>query len=204
MQPDYSQIQQLLVQERALTDAAEAHGTLAGCLCSAAGYRFEDWLRRSCPRGRPQPQHGATLARALQRDRRRPRAAGHGVRPAAARGRAADRGAHRGARAVVPGISLRARRRRHTDAAQLPGDVGEIVRDFAEITRAGGRQRAGRGIQRERLRGARGVRARRRAAAVRGAGRGTPPRGPRAAQRCTEGATQAPWRETSSRAAAAS
>jgi uncharacterized protein YgfB (UPF0149 family) len=40
LQSEYSHVQHLLVQERALADAAEAHGTLAGCLCGAAGYRF--------------------------------------------------------------------------------------------------------------------------------------------------------------------
>ena len=61
MQPDFSHIQQLLVQERSLADAAEAHGTLAGCLCAASGYRFEDWLREILPEGRADPRAVATL-----------------------------------------------------------------------------------------------------------------------------------------------
>src|ERR1700732_5437606 len=43
-QPDYTHIQQLLAQARSHADAAEGSGTLAGCLCGAGGYRFEDWL----------------------------------------------------------------------------------------------------------------------------------------------------------------
>src|SRR5580658_1232397 len=48
---DYEQIQQVLSQAHSLTDAAEAHGTLAGCLCSTVAYRFEDWLLEILPEG---------------------------------------------------------------------------------------------------------------------------------------------------------
>src|SRR5580692_3431530 len=48
---DYEQIQQVLIQAHSLTDAAEAHGTLAGCLCSTAAYRFEDWMLEILPEG---------------------------------------------------------------------------------------------------------------------------------------------------------
>src|ERR1700752_1769612 len=61
IQPAYNEVQQLLVQERSLADAAEAHGTLAGCLCVAAGYRFEDWLREILPEGRAAPAATVTL-----------------------------------------------------------------------------------------------------------------------------------------------
>jgi uncharacterized protein YgfB (UPF0149 family) len=61
IQPDYARVQQLLAQERALADAAEAHGTLAGCLCGASGYRFEDWLREILPDGKASPAAGKEL-----------------------------------------------------------------------------------------------------------------------------------------------
>jgi len=41
-QTTYTEIQRVLTDERSMTDAAEAHGTLSGCLCAAIGYRFED------------------------------------------------------------------------------------------------------------------------------------------------------------------
>ena len=48
----YPEIERLLADSRALTDAPEAHGTLAGALCAAADYRFEDWLREIFAEGR--------------------------------------------------------------------------------------------------------------------------------------------------------
>lgn len=48
----YPEIERLLTDSRALTDASEAHGTLAGALCAAADYRFEDWLREIYAEGK--------------------------------------------------------------------------------------------------------------------------------------------------------
>ena len=36
----YAEIQRVLVEERSLSEPAEAHGTLAGSLCTAVSYRF--------------------------------------------------------------------------------------------------------------------------------------------------------------------
>src|SRR5579864_4766116 len=58
---NYMEIQRVLVQERSLADAAEAHGTLAGCLCAAIGYRFEDWLLEILPEGQAHPLSRETL-----------------------------------------------------------------------------------------------------------------------------------------------
>src|ERR1700759_4699044 len=58
---DYEQIQQILVQAHSLTDAAEAHGTLTGCLCSTVAYRFEDWMLEILPEGSAGPSVTQTL-----------------------------------------------------------------------------------------------------------------------------------------------
>jgi uncharacterized protein YgfB (UPF0149 family) len=50
-QPDYDDFQNLLHDAHALAEPAEAHGTLAGALCAAPGYRFEDWLAEILPEG---------------------------------------------------------------------------------------------------------------------------------------------------------
>jgi len=57
----YAEIQRLLTDQRSLADAAEAHGTLAGCLCAAVGYRFEDWLQEILPEGRADALSTAAL-----------------------------------------------------------------------------------------------------------------------------------------------
>jgi uncharacterized protein YgfB (UPF0149 family) len=51
----YVAFQQALSQSRSLSDAAEAHGTLAGALCAARGFRFEDWLAEILPEGQAAP-----------------------------------------------------------------------------------------------------------------------------------------------------
>ncbi len=52
----YQQFEKALQSARALPDAPEAHGTLAGALCSCALYKFDDWLVEILPE---QPTTGA-------------------------------------------------------------------------------------------------------------------------------------------------
>jgi uncharacterized protein len=137
LQPEYSELQELLVAERSLADAAEAHGTLAGCLCAASSYRFEDWLQEILPEGRPAAAAAAALralftatAGALQRpDMEFELLLPEDAQPLAARTAAL---AH-WCQGFLYGLGSGA----IGDASKLPGDVGEIVRDLVEITRAG-------------------------------------------------------------------
>jgi uncharacterized protein YgfB (UPF0149 family) len=134
--PDYSTIQQLLAQERSLADAAEAHGTLAGCLCAAGGYRFEDWLHEILPEGRAQPATAAGLlelyhatAEALrQADMEFQLVLPDDAQPLEARTAALAEWCQ----GFLYGLGAGA----IPDASQLPGEAGEIVRDLGEITRA--------------------------------------------------------------------
>jgi uncharacterized protein len=136
LQQDYSHIQQLLAQERSLADAAEAHGTLAGCLCAAAGYRFEDWLLEILPEGRAAPEAAAALqqlyeatAGTLQQpDMEFELLLPEDAQPIDVRTVAL---AH-WCQGFLYGLGAGA----IPDVGELPGEVGEIVRDFTEITRA--------------------------------------------------------------------
>ncbi len=136
-QPEYAHVQQLLTAARSLADAAEAHGTLAGCLCGAAGYRFEDWVHEILPEGRPDPAVAATLralyaatARALLE----PDCTFELLLPSDAQPLDARTAAlAEWCRGFLYGLGAG----NIPDAGRLPGDAGEIVRDFAEITRAG-------------------------------------------------------------------
>ena len=118
---NYTEIQRVLTEERSLADAAEAHGTLAGCLCAAIGYRFEDWLLEILPEGHADPLARETL-RELYVD-----TAG------SLEGRemefelllpvdeAAYRCTHGGAGAVVSGLSVRTRNERRPGRVRAAG-----------------------------------------------------------------------------------
>jgi len=47
----YADLQDALLRCNALTDAAEAHGTLTGALCAARSYSLRDWLAEILPDG---------------------------------------------------------------------------------------------------------------------------------------------------------
>lgn len=134
---DYSHVQQLLAQERSLADAAEAHGTLAGCLCAASGYRFEDWLKEILPEGQAAPEAQASLQQLfaatadalLQPDMEFELLLPADTQPIEVRTAALAQWCQ----GYLYGLGAGA----IPDASDLPGDAGEIVRDFVEITRAG-------------------------------------------------------------------
>ncbi len=136
--PTYKEIQRVLAEERSLADAAEAHGTLAGCLCSTVAYRFEDWLQEILPEGRAlQPLADAALrelftetAGALAGDEMtfQPLLP-EDEQPLDARTAALAQWCQ----GFLYGLGSTAL----DDVRRLPGDVGEIVRDFGEISRAG-------------------------------------------------------------------
>ena len=50
----FNELQRVLIQSHALTDAAEAHGTLVGSLCSTP-CSLADWLAEILPDGRADP-----------------------------------------------------------------------------------------------------------------------------------------------------
>jgi len=134
---DYRRVQELLAQEHALAGAAEAHGTLAGCLCGAAGYRFEDWLREILPEGRASPEASATLrelfdltaATLVAPDMEFTPLLPEDGEPLDLRTAALAEWCQGFLYGLGSGSI--------PDAAELPGEVGEIVRDLTEISRAG-------------------------------------------------------------------
>jgi len=132
---NYAEIQRVLADERSLAGAAEAHGTLAGCLCAAVGYRFEDWLLEILPEGQPHPLARQTL-RELFAD-----TAGSlegtemefqlllpaDEQPIDARTAALAEWCQ----GFLYGLGTSVIQ----DKSGMPGDLGEIVQDLTEITR---------------------------------------------------------------------
>jgi uncharacterized protein len=135
--PSYAEIQRVLTDERSMTDAAEAHGTLVGALCAAAAYRFEDWLQEILPGGRTESDSGSALrglyfltsetlsAHDLEFQPLLP----EDVQPLGERTAALAQWCVGFLYGLGSG-SLQ-------DLKALPGEVGEVVRDFDEITRVG-------------------------------------------------------------------
>jgi uncharacterized protein YgfB (UPF0149 family) len=133
----YAEIQRVLIEERWMSEPAEAHGTLAGSLCTAVTYRFEDWLLEILPEGRAQ----AAAAAALREVYARTAQALVGVdatfdlllpedeQPIDARATALAQWCQ----GFLYGLGSRVIQ----DASGLPGDAGEVVRDLTEITRVG-------------------------------------------------------------------
>jgi uncharacterized protein len=131
---NYSEIQRVLTEERSLTDAAEAHGTLTGCLCATVGYRFDDWLQEILPEGQADPLARETLrglytdtAGALQgREMEFELLLPADEQPIDARTAALAQWCQ----GFLYGLGTSVVQ----DESGLPGDIGEIVRDLTEIT----------------------------------------------------------------------
>ncbi len=63
----YPDLCQLLADAHAVTEPAEAHGTLVGALCAVGGYQLADWLSEILPEG-PVPAAAASVLATLYDD----------------------------------------------------------------------------------------------------------------------------------------
>ena len=134
---NYTDIQRHLSESRALTDAAEAHGTLSGALCAAGSYRLEDWLAEILP----EDALGDSADELLQALYESTRAALTGTlmqfelvlpddsQPLAQRTEALTLWCN----GFIYGLGMSGA----NDPQKLPRDAGEIVRDLRQIMRAG-------------------------------------------------------------------
>ena len=136
MQRDYDQIQRSLAGSHALTDPAEAHGTLAGALCASGPYRLEDWLADILPEGAGMhidpalsTLYAATVEALSGSDLDFDLLIPDEDRPIEERTRALT--------AWCTGFLYGLGHNGVADPQRLPGDLPEIVRDLGEITRAG-------------------------------------------------------------------
>jgi uncharacterized protein YgfB (UPF0149 family) len=134
----YAEIQRVLADERSMTDAAEAHGTLAGALCSATTYRFEDWLQEILPDGRAQQPVSTGALRGLYFLTTETLAGAEmsfepllpvDAQPHAERAAALSQWCV----GFLYGLGSGAVQ----DLSKLPGEAGEVIKDFDELTRVG-------------------------------------------------------------------
>jgi uncharacterized protein len=130
----FDELQRALVQCRALTDAAEAHGTLVGTLC-ASPCSLADWLGEILPEGRAEHSAADNLRTVFEATSSALLEGALGFTPllpaddAPIGERASALGEWcqgflygLGTGVAVPEVSL------------LPGDAAEVLRDMTEIT----------------------------------------------------------------------
>lgn len=133
----YAEIQQVLHEERSLSEPAEAHGTLAGSLCTAVTYRFEDWLSEILPAGRAQAPATTAALQEIYAHTTQSLVSVESAfelllpedeQPIDARTAALAQWCQ----GFLYGLGSRVIQ----DTSRLPGEAGEVVRDMSEITRA--------------------------------------------------------------------
>lgn len=129
----FDDLQRVLVQAHALTDAAEAHGTLVGALCTAE-YSLGDWLGQILPDGRAEVAVAAHLRAIFESTCG---SLGEGTLSFAPLLPAddapiSDRTAALGewCQGFLYGLGSGAL----PEGSALQGDAAEVVRDFTEIT----------------------------------------------------------------------
>ncbi len=130
----FDELQRALVQSRALTDAAEAHGTLVGSLC-AAPCSLADWLAEILPEGRAEYSAADSLRAVFESTSGALVDGELGFAPLLPADDApiGDRALALGEwcqgflYGLGSGVAV-------PEASELPGDAAEVLRDMTEIT----------------------------------------------------------------------
>ena len=135
----FNDFEDVLAAAGSHADAAEAHGCLCGALSAMSRYEVGDWLSEVLPDPASlSPESAAVVERVFEATSAA--LAEHGMefepllpddeQPLSGRASALGR--------WCTGFLYGLGTGKISDLGALPGDVGEIVRDFSEISRAGG------------------------------------------------------------------
>ena len=130
----FNELQRALVQSRALTDAAEAHGTLVGSLC-ASPFSLTDWLAEILPEGRAESSAADSLRAVFESTSGALVGGAFNFAPMLPADDApiGDRAVALGEwcqgflYGIGTGFAV-------PEASSLPGDAAEVLRDMTEIT----------------------------------------------------------------------
>ncbi len=135
----FKDFEDVLVAAGSLADAAEAHGSLCGALCAVAPYRMQDWVNEILPDGAAlSSESAAMLERVFTATATSFGEQGMEFEPLLPDDEQPLNGRANALALWCTGFLYGLGTGQIADLDALNGDVGEIVRDFTEISRATG------------------------------------------------------------------
>ena len=135
----FQDFEDVLATAGSLADAAEAHGSLCGALCSVSPYRMQDWVNEILPDGTAlSDESAAMLERVFTATANSFGEQGMEFEPLLPDDEQPLNGRANALALWCSGFLYGLGSGHISDLEALNGDVGEIVRDFTEISRATG------------------------------------------------------------------
>jgi uncharacterized protein YgfB (UPF0149 family) len=135
----FKDFEDALANAGGLADAAEAHGSLCGALCSVSPYRMQDWVNEILPDGAVlSDESAAMLERVFTATATAFGEQGMEFEPLLPDDEQPLNGRANALALWCTGFLYGLGTGSISDLEALNGDVGEIVRDFTEISRASG------------------------------------------------------------------
>jgi uncharacterized protein len=135
----FKDFEDVLAAAGSLADAAEAHGSLCGALCSTSPYKMQDWVNEILPDGASlSDESSAMIERVFAATAASFGEQGMEFEPLLPDDEQPLNGRANALALWCTGFLYGLGAGQISDLAALNGDVGEIVRDFTEISRASG------------------------------------------------------------------
>jgi uncharacterized protein YgfB (UPF0149 family) len=135
----FKDFEDVLAGAGGLADAAEAHGSLCGALCSVSPYKMQDWINEILPDGAALSEESAAiLERVFTATASSFGEQGMEFEPLLPDDEQPLNGRANALALWCTGFLYGLGTGYSSDLQSLSGDVGEIVRDFTEISRATG------------------------------------------------------------------
>lgn len=135
----FQDFEDVLAAAGSMADAAEAHGSLCGALCSVAPYKMQDWINEILPDGAAlTDESAAMIERVFSATAASFGAQGMEFEPLLPDDEQPLNGRADALALWCTGFLYGLGTGQISDLEALNGEVGEIVRDFTEISRATG------------------------------------------------------------------
>ncbi len=135
----FQDFEDVLAAAGSMADAAEAHGSLCGALCSMSPYRMQDWINEILPDGSSLSEESAAMIeRVFTATATSFGEQGMEFEPLLPDDEQPLNGRANALALWCTGFLYGLGTGQISDLEALNGEVGEIVRDFTEISRASG------------------------------------------------------------------